>query len=898
MTDVLDRLTRALADRYRIERELGAGGMAAVYLAHDLKHDRKVALKVLRPELAAVIGADRFLNEIKVTANLQHPNILALYDSGEADAFLYYVMPYVEGETLRQRMDRERQLSVEDALQIAREIAAALEFAHQRNVVHRDIKPENILFQGGQAVVADFGIALAVSQAGGTRLTETGLSLGTPHYMSPEQATGDRELDARSDIYSLGAVIYEMLTGEPPHSGKSVQAIVAKILSERPSPITQTRDMVPANVDAAVQKALAKSPADRFASAAKLAEALVNPRFTLGGTAAGPTAGVGAERAGRAWLLMSILAATTVLATATAIWFALAREEEPVRRFRYALPPRQELSASAIGHRIALSPDGRRIAYVGPGEETGRIWVRDLDQLDAVPLPGSEGASSVSFSPDGERVAFVVRFGSGFALRVASVRGTPPVTLLDSAVSGGGTAWSADDYLYFDGAERGLERIPASGGRREQVVTLDRDAGEVGFAWPEPLPNGKGLIFRRRLAAQGAREHDLMVLDLHTGVRRLLTRAVGGRYAASGHLLYVTWDGTLFAAPFDQERLTLAGDAVPIAQGLRVGGFGATELSVTRDGTLLYTAGASAGVSQLYWRRRDGSGEFVDPNWPGGLLVRSLTLSPDARQLVFDAFAMEVSIVADVWVKQLDRGPISRLTFSSEVVSPVWSADGRSVLYVSAPDSPARASGAANAVYIKPADGTGAPRLVATTPHLVSDLATLPDGSAVLLGAIDQGTTRGDLMLARIDTDANPTPLLAEPYGESDPAVSPDGRWLAYVSNESGRDELFVRPLPDVASARWQVSVSGGREPRWARDGRELYYVGPEGTLIAARIEADPTFRVRSQESLFTLPGTPLYDVAPDGRFIVVEAADATGAAGDVILVQNFFEELQVKVGR
>jgi len=898
VTDVLNRLTRALADRYRIERELGAGGMATVYLAEDLKHKRKVALKVLRPELAAILGAERFLNEIKVTANLQHPNILALYDSGEAGTFLYYVMPYVEGETLRQKLDRERQLSVEDTLQIAREIAAALAFAHERQVVHRDIKPENILFQGGQAVVADFGIALAVSQAGGARLTETGLSLGTPHYMSPEQATGDRELDARSDVYSLGAVVYEMLTGEPPHSGKSVQAIVAKILSERPSPITQTRDMVPANVDAAVQKALAKSPADRFASAARFADALANPSFTLGGTAAGPTARAGTERSGRWSVLVPVLATTTVLATAVAGWLALAPGEQPVRRFRYALPEQQELSASAIGHRIALSPDGQRIVYVGPGEGTGRIWVRELDQLDAVPLPGTEGASSVSLSPDGERVAFVARFGSGFALRVASVRGTPPVTLLDSAVSGGGTAWSADGYLYFDGAERGLERIPASGGRREQVIPLDRSIGEVGFAWPEPLPNGKGLIFRRRLAAQGAREHDLMVLDLGTGERRLLARAVGGRYAASGHLLYVTWDGTLFAAPFDQERLTLTGDAVPVADGLRVGGFGATEISLARDGTLLYTAGASAGVSQLYWRRRDGSGEFVDPNWPGGLLVRSLALSPDGRQLVFDAFAMEVSIVADVWVKQLDRGPISRLTFSSEVASPVWSADGRSVLYVSAPDSAARAAGAANGVYIKPADGTGTPRLVTTTPHLISDLATLPDGRGFLLGAIDQGSTRGDLLRASIDSDAAPTPFLAEAYGESDPAVSPDGRWLAYVSNESGREELFVRPLPDVASARWQVSVSGGREPRWARDGRELYYVGPEGTIIAARIETEPAFRVRSQESLFTIPGTPLYDVAPDGRFIVVEAADATGAAGDVILVQNFFEELKAKVGR
>ena len=281
MTDPFDRLKSALADRYTIERELGAGGMATVYLAEDLKHHRKVAVKVLRPELAAILGPERFLKEIEVTANLQHPHILPLYDSGEADSFLYYVMPHVEGESLREKLYREKQLAVEETVEIAKSVAAALDYAHQQGVIHRDIKPENILLQTGQALVADFGIALAISQAGGTRLTETGLSLGTPHYMSPEQATADRELDARSDVYSLGAVVYEMLVGEPPHVGNSAQAIVAKILSDTPAPISRTRELVPPNVDGAVRCALAKSPADRFSSAADFSAALLNPAFTL-----------------------------------------------------------------------------------------------------------------------------------------------------------------------------------------------------------------------------------------------------------------------------------------------------------------------------------------------------------------------------------------------------------------------------------------------------------------------------------------------------------------------------------------------------------------------------------------------------------------------------------------
>jgi serine/threonine-protein kinase len=274
MPEITSQLKTALADRYVIERELGAGGMALVYLAQDVKHERKVALKVLRPELAAVIGAERFLTEIKVTANLQHPHVLPLHDSGEAESFLYYVMPYVEGQTLRDKLDQEKQLGIEEAIELTKGVASALDYAHRQGVIHRDIKPENVLIHDGQPLIADFGIALAVSHAGGNRLTETGLSIGTPHYMSPEQAMGDRELDARSDVYSLGAMLYEMLAGDPPYTGSTAQAIVAKVITEKAPPVTATRDTVPPHVAAAIGKALNKLPADRFSSAAQFAEAL------------------------------------------------------------------------------------------------------------------------------------------------------------------------------------------------------------------------------------------------------------------------------------------------------------------------------------------------------------------------------------------------------------------------------------------------------------------------------------------------------------------------------------------------------------------------------------------------------------------------------------------------
>jgi serine/threonine-protein kinase len=277
MSDTTTRLFIAVADRYRIEREIGSGGMATVYLARDLKHDRDVAVKVLRPELAAVLGVNRFLNEIRISARLDHPHILTLIDSGVADGFPYYVMPFVRGESLRDRLNRERQLAVDQAIEITRQIASALDYAHHLGVVHRDIKPENILLQEGEAVLTDFGIALAVKEAGGHRLTETGLSLGTPQYMSPEQATGDQDLDARSDVYSIAAVLYEMLAGEPPHTGASVQAIIAKLLMERPTRLRVLRDSVPEHIEAAVAKALAKVAADRYATAGEFARALTTP---------------------------------------------------------------------------------------------------------------------------------------------------------------------------------------------------------------------------------------------------------------------------------------------------------------------------------------------------------------------------------------------------------------------------------------------------------------------------------------------------------------------------------------------------------------------------------------------------------------------------------------------
>jgi serine/threonine-protein kinase len=402
MSDQIARLNRALEGRYRVERELGEGGMATVYLAQDERHDRPVAIKVLKPELAAVIGAERFLSEIKTTANLQHPHVLALFDSGDADGFLFYVMPFVDGETLRDRIDREKQLPVEDAVSIASAVASALDYAHRNNVIHRDIKPANILIHDGQPVVADFGIALAVSNAGGGRLTETGLSLGTPHYMSPEQASADRDLTPQSDIFALACVTYEMLTGSPPFSGPTAQAVLMQILTEDPKAVTTLRRTVPLHVEAAIAKALEKLPADRFSSADAFARALGDPGATEARRAMRSRGGPGVTVAPAWWRLA--WPALAILMAGLAAWSWMTRPEEargPVLRLGL-FDDEFAISATPGSGALALSPGGSQVAFIHSGTD-GRpaVSVRRLDSFRTRQVATSEAITAVAFSPDG-----------------------------------------------------------------------------------------------------------------------------------------------------------------------------------------------------------------------------------------------------------------------------------------------------------------------------------------------------------------------------------------------------------------------------------------------------------------------------------------------------------------
>src|SRR5436190_14250457 len=476
--NVLDKLRTALNDRYRIARELGAGGMATVYLAHDVKHDRDVAIKVLHPELAAALGGERFLSEIKTTAKLQHPHILPLLDSGEADGLLYYVMPYVQGETLRARLERETQLPIDDAVRVAREVADALGSAHSHGIIHRDIKPENILLQGGHALVADFGIALAVQHAGGQRMTQTGLSLGTPQYMSPEQAMGEKAVDHRADIYALGAVTYEMLTGDPPFTGSSVQAVVAKVLSADPERPTLVRKTIPPNVERAVLTALAKLPADRFESAADFAAALGD-----NGAGSVPLPAVPGQLAfsKRPAVALAGWGAAAVLAAVLAWKLLGTTPVEPARSIRFALSP-----GGTMGERIdvEISPDGQRILLPQVTRQAGGVGlaVRELGTLEATSLPIQGVQTRVS--PDGRWLAYRI----GTTLRKIPIGGGTPATLTDEC--GEGTSWLTLESLACTTARWALGRVSSGGGPVEVLAVPDTAAGEIGLWSADALPEG------------------------------------------------------------------------------------------------------------------------------------------------------------------------------------------------------------------------------------------------------------------------------------------------------------------------------------------------------------------------------------------------------------------------
>ena len=892
----------SIGDRYVVERELGAGGMATVFLARDIRHGRSVALKVLRPELAAMIGAARFLAEIRTTANLQHPHILPLYDSGEADGSVFYVMPFIDGESLRQRLTRERQLSIGEAVRIAGEVADAMDYAHRQGIVHRDIKPENIMLHDGRAIVADFGIALAISRTdGSTRMTETGMSLGTPNYMSPEQAMGERDVSARSDVYALGCVLYEMLVGEPPFTGPSPQAIVARVITESPRSLIAQRGTVPPHVQAAVEQALQKLPADRFASAGEFATAIRTASGTVP-VATHAAAAVGAVRRQSSMLVAS--AAITAIAVAAAAWgWRRPVPDAPVTRYTMEQP-----DGPPIGF-MQISPGGRLIYSTGAAINLPtRLFLKDPGDAEARLIPGTEGSSGlVAISPDEQSIAFLVvpngqanRQQAGVLSRIP-LGGGPPTALAQS-VRTEGHAWLDNERVVFmamrDDGRVQLSSVASTGGAPRDVWSPD---SAVGIILPSPLPGGKLLATVVRPGG-----YDVWGIDEPTGKATLLVKdAMIGKYVAPGYLVHATTNGVGYVTAFDPATMKLRGPTVPAFDGVSTADFLAPQYAISRTGTfvaLMQTAKEDDRY-RATWVDRAGRESALDTTWTFNPRVLDdnfgWAISPDGTKLAIGLLGVDGS---DIWVKQLPQGPLQRVTTSARAnVRPRWTADGKSVTFLL---SVGGRSG--RQVRQKNADGTGSERVVAELPDSafnILEAASTPNGDVLV--RTGQGAQNKDISVLRPGAIAA-QPLVASRFAESAIALSPDGKWLAYESNESGETEVFIRPYPATESARIAVSTNGGFAPLWNRNGSELFYMNRKREMIAVPVLAGATLQIGAAKTLFTLPsefigGSPgfytPYDISPDGqRFLMVRRATTAVTRNRLVVTEHFDQILRERL--
>ena len=813
MASIPESLAAALADRYRIARELGAGGMATVYLAHDLKHERDVAIKVLRPELAAVVGAERFLAEIKTTANLQHPHILSLFDSGTVDGTVFYVMPFVEGESLRDRLAREKQLPVEDALRIGREVADAMQYAHGHGVIHRDIKPENILLQGGHAMVADFGIALAAAKTGGNRMTETGMSLGTPTYMSPEQAMGERTLDARTDVYALACVVYEMLAGEPPFTGPTAQAIVAKVLTEAPSSLRTKRPTVPESVDDAVRIALQKLPADRFGTAAEFGALLTS----AGGARRAPD-----ERRARhaATPQRRVAFAAVVAAIAIAAFLlggrVLGRAQAPPLLFGRATHVTWDPGLEVTP---ALSPDGRSVAYASGRLLSMRVQVRPVGEGRAVPLTGDTTAeeSNPQWSPDGTRVLFLSRGGvfsapSGGGPARAEIPGDGHTPIASAVWSPDGQriAFARGDSLFTREADASVHAVAHMSGPTLCVWsprgTFVACATE-GYYYAAP-----GTLFGNLSPSR------IVLCRMRDGALTTVTDSLwlnhSPAWSADERWVYFisNRDG-----PRDVYGIPIASDGRAAGAFVRLStGLGAHTISMSANGSRI--AFARYTVRTSIWSLpiptnppvlTTGATRLTNANE----YIEQLAVSPDGKWIVYDS---DLTGNADIFRLSLAGGEPERLTTDpTDDFSPVVSPDGKEVAFHSW-------RGGSRDIYVMRLDGGGIQQ-VTHSPHQEALAQWSPDGKAIAFTRIEAGD---GIWIVRRDASGRWGEPVQRRAGGSLPVWSPDGKWLAFVTDPQGGSLLAIPA--DSGGERMIIDGSTNADATpsvayWATDGL-LYF--------------------------------------------------------------------------
>jgi serine/threonine protein kinase/Tol biopolymer transport system component len=890
---------------YEVLAALGAGGMGEVYRARDTRLERTVAIKVL-PETLKTDPQfrERFDREARVVAALNHPHICSIHDVGEERGTAYLVMELLAGETLATRLERGA-LPLEDALQIAEDVASGLDAAHRAGIVHRDLKPDNIMLTKSGAKLLDFGLAKTAAPAVSASnfsmvpttpvaaITAQGTILGTFQYMAPEQLEG-HEADVRTDIFAFGTVFYEMLTGKKAFEGKSQASLIGAIMHATPPPIAAVQPLAPPSLDRLVKTCLAKDPDDRWQSARDLLRDL--KWIAEGGRQPAPPA-PGVTR--RVWSGRAAAAVAAGIVVAVGVgWAAWALKPEPtlpIRRLAIDLPDGAQLNVSAPRTILALSPDGARLAFVA----NGQLYVKTMDQLGATAIAGTVNVTSPFFSPDSRWLGFT----ENNRIRKVAVTGGAPLDVCENVGGPSGATWATAETILFGRGSDGIWQVPASGGTPSRVIAVDPKK-DLAFG-PQMLPGGKAILFTLASQATSSQQNmmdnaTIVVQLLDSGERTVVVQ--GGsdaRYVPTGHILYVR-QRTLFAIPFDPVRRTVQGSSVPLVDGIAFGGGGVTfggqvsasQYAVSAAGLLMYVPEDTAGSARtLVWVDRQG---HETPLPAPSRAYAYPRISPDGSRVALDIRDQE----QDIWTWDVARETLSRFTFDPAAdTQPVWTPDGKRIVW----------SRTGQGLLWQAADGSGtADRLTESGPDVNTPSTFSRDGAYLLF--TDTSSRGFDIKMLRLN-DKHQTALLADPMTRTlNPEVSPDGRWLAYESIQSGQTEVFVRPFPDVQGGRWQISRSGGTRPLWAKDGHELYFMAGTAInsagepVITVTVETASNFRAGNPTQLFPGPyfsglAGRTYDISADGqRFLMIKTVGQVASTSRIIVVENWFEELKRRV--
>jgi len=851
---------------YEIVSPLGAGGMGEVYRAKDTRLDREVAVKVLPEHLSANVELrQRFEREAKAISALTHPHICTLHDVGNQDGVEYLVMELIDGQSLADRLE-SGPLPPDQVVRYGIEIADALEAAHRHGIVHRDLKPGNVMLTRSGVKLLDFGLAKhraaavqsEISQLSSLpteltpsrpALTEQGTIMGTFQYMAPEQLEG-KEADARTDIFAFGCVLYEMATGRKAFSGKSRASMIGAILRDHPAPISSIAPMTPPALDRLVQTCLAKEPEDRFQTAHDVKLQL--QWIAEGGSQAGAPAVVASRRKTRekiAWATAGVLALAAAL---LAVGF-VRRAPSPEPPMRFQVMPPDGLSGIETPK---ISPDGKFVAFSATGENgKTQIWLRPLESLEQHPIPGTEGASFRPFwSPDSRHLGFVAEG----KLKKVDIFGAPPQTICD-ATTGADGSWGKDGVILFDGqVSDPIRRVPASGGT-PQIAVKGRENQSVG--WPSFLPDGRHFLYFE--FGGKSREGRLIAASLDTkeNPKEILASDSLPQFAPPGQLLYVK-EGTLVAQRFDPKALKVIGEPVPVAEKIGMSSNGQSDFSASENGVLVYRGGVS-NEDRLLWADRNGKtlSEIDKP-----ARYETTALSPDGTRLAMDMRDSR-SDKGVIWIRDLAREVTSRLTFSpSSETAPIWSPDGSRILFSS------NRKGFAS-LYEKAASGTGAEREVWSCGDTVVANDWSRDGKFVAVNRLSAKTS-WDVWIVPMDGSAKPFAFVESPSTDVVPVFSPDGRYIAYMANETGRMEVYVQQFPGPGG-KWQVSATGGLEPHWSADGKQIYFRSLDSKIMSVPVEAGATFAAGVPQALFDAriqPGTRRNDflVSNDGQKFLI----------------------------